>query len=139
MHSDFPIPENQNAGGMAMKYLAIFLLICTSCLGAATTALDTVNGPDCSKGWPSAMAFVHMKNADILNSDTIDDAKTKTVRLASQKIGKDLWHQVYLVTFTEKSGKQIQAIAVHDASNVECSISGVQVFVVAQELNSEGK
>jgi hypothetical protein len=122
-----------------MKPLAIVFLTCVFWVGATATAVDTVNGPDCSKGWPANMAFVHMKNAGIVTNDSIDDAKTTTRRLASQKIGKDLWHQVYLVTFTEKSGKQIQAIAIHDASNVECSMTGVRVFVVAQELNPEGK
>jgi len=69
----------------------------------------------------------------------LDFSKTKTVRVASQKIGKDLWHQVYQVTFTKTSGETLEAIVVHDASTEECSMTGVEVFVVSKHLNQEGK
>jgi len=85
------------------------------------------------------MAFVLLKNADITTTSKIDFSKTKTVRLASEKIGKDLYHQVYDVMFTEYSGRPIEAIAVHDASHEECSMTGVELFVVAQHLGSENK
>ncbi len=80
------------------------------------------------------MAFVHMKNAQLTDNRSIDFSKTKTVRLASEKIGKDLWHQVYRVTFTKNSGDKIEVIAVHDASSAECSMSGVEVYVVSGHL-----
>jgi hypothetical protein len=68
---------------------------------------------------------------------SIDFSKTRTVRLASENTGKDLWRQVYRVTFTKKSGALLEAIAVHDASQEECSMSGVEVFVVSRHLNPE--
>ena len=37
--------------------------------------------------------------------------------------------EVYHVTYMKKSGDVIDAIAVHDASEQECSESGVEVFV----------
>jgi hypothetical protein len=95
------------------------------------------NGPDCSGSWPTNMAFVLMKNAGITNNEKIDFSKTKTVRLASERIGKDLYHQVYDVVFTEYSGHTIEAIAVHDASHEECSMTGVELFVVSQRLSSK--
>ena len=94
------------------------------------------NGPDCSGSWPTDMAFVLMKNAGITNNEKIDFSKTKTVRLASQRIGEDLYHQVYDVVLTEYSGRTIEAIAVHDASHEECSMTGVDLFVVSQRLTS---
>jgi hypothetical protein len=97
------------------------------------------NGPDCSGGWPTDMTFVLLKNAGITNNEKVDFSKTKTVRLASQKSGKDLYHQVYFVTLTEYSGRTIEAIAVHDASNEECSMTGIELFVVSQHINSENK
>jgi hypothetical protein len=97
------------------------------------------SGPDCSGSWPTNMAFVLMKNAGITNNEKIDLSKTKTVRLASEKIGKDLYHQVYDVVFTEHSGRTIEAIAVHDASHQECSMTGVELFVVSQRLSSNGE
>jgi hypothetical protein len=97
------------------------------------------NGPDCSDSWPTNMAFVLLKNADITTNSKIDFSKTKTVRLASEKIGKDLYHQVYDVIFTEFSGRTIEAIAMHDASYEECSMTGVELFVVSQRLSSVAK
>jgi hypothetical protein len=92
--------------------------------------------PGCAgiERWATSTAFVHLKNANITNNDALDFTKTKTVRLASEKIGKDLYRQVHNVTFTEKSGRTIEVITVNDASNEECSMSGVQVFVVSKQL-----
>ena len=97
----------------------------------------SLSGPDCSGGWPTNMTFVLLKNAGITNNGKIDFSKTKTVRLASETIGRDLWHQVYDVTYTEDSGRTIEAIAVHDASREECSMTGVDLFVVSQHLTSK--
>ena len=91
-------------------------------------------GPDCRGGWPTNMAQGALKNDGLLRNDEIDFEKTTTVRLASEQTAKDLWHQVYLVTFSKKSGGSVQAIVVHDASMEECSMSGVQVFAVSKRL-----
>jgi len=80
------------------------------------------------------MAFVHLKNAGITDNYKLDFSKTKTVRLASEKIGKDLYRQIHRVTVTEKSGNIIEVITVSDASSEECSMSGVDVFVVLKHL-----
>ena len=95
------------------------------------------SGPDCSGEWPTLMVLSLLKNAGITNNDKIDAFKTKTVRIASEKIGKDLWRQVYDVTFTEHSGRKIEAIAVHEASREECSMSAVELYVVSQRLNDK--
>ncbi len=60
--------------------------------------------------------------------------KSKTTCLASENIGKDLWHQVYFVTFFKRSGDEIQTVVVHDASMEECSMTGVQFYVVSKLL-----
>jgi hypothetical protein len=91
-------------------------------------------GPNCGEGWATPMTFAHLKNAGITNNEKVDFSKTKTTRLASETIGKDLYRQVYHVQFTEKSGNVIEAIAVHDASSQECSMTGVEVFVVSQHF-----
>jgi len=81
------------------------------------------------------MAQAALKNAGLLNNQEIDFAKTKTVRLASEEVKKDLWHQIYLVTFFKKTGDSMQAIVIDDASTEECSMSDTQVFVVSKRLN----
>ncbi len=92
--------------------------------------------PDCAgvERWATSMAFAHLKNAGITNNQKLDFTKTKTTRLASEKIGKDLYRQSHHVTFTEKSGKIIKVITSNEASNEECSMSGVKVYVISKEL-----
>ncbi len=80
------------------------------------------------------MAFVHLKNAGVTTNEEIDFTKTKTERIASQEIAADLYRQAHHVTFTEKSGDTINVITVNDASSEECSMSGVDVFIVARRL-----
>jgi hypothetical protein len=124
---------------LAMRTLLLFVMLVISVRAIAQSQAERTHGPDCSGSWPTNMAFVHLKNAGLADNNSIDFSKTKTVRLASEKIGGDLWHQVYHVTFTKKSGDAIDAIAVHDASQEECSMTGVEVFVVSRVLNPEGK
>lgn len=80
------------------------------------------------------MALVHLKNEGLTDNDRLDIGMTRTVRIASQRIADSLWRQVHHVTFTEKSGRTLQAITVNDASYEECSMSGVDVFVVSKRL-----
>ncbi len=80
------------------------------------------------------MAFGHLKNAGITTNDKVDFTRTKSVRLASERIGKDLYRQLHRVTFTEKSGNIIEVITMSDASHEECSMGKVDVFVVARHL-----
>lgn len=106
---------------------------------ATQSKADNIHGPDCSGGWPTNMTFGYLKNAGLADNSNIDFSKTRTIRLASEKIGKNLWHQVYDVVFTKKSGEEVEAVAVHNASQEECSMSGVEVFVVSKHLNREHK
>lgn len=110
------------------------LLLLLAIFGAPSQLLAKT--PDCAgvERWATQMAFVHLKNAGIINNDTIDLAKTKTERLASEKRGKDLYRQIHHIIFTEKSGNVIEVLTRNDASNVECSMSGVDVFVISRHL-----
>ncbi|SRR6266852_3463181 len=120
---------------LAMKKLLMLVMLTIPAI--AQSRSDKTHGPDCSGSWPTNMTFVHMKNAGLVDNSSVDFSKTETVRIASEKMGKDLWHQVYHVTFIKKSGDAINAIAVHDASREECSLSGVEVFVLSAHLNPE--
>jgi hypothetical protein len=112
--------------------IAIFALLLPS-----TQSLAGV--PDCSgpERWPTSMAFVELKNAGITTNDELDFDKTRAVRLASEKIGKDLYRQIHLVTFTQKSGETIKVITNNDASNEECSVSGVEVYLIFTHLGEQ--
>ena len=114
----------------------VSLLLLASSINAVSQS-GKRHGPDCGGGWPTNMAQTLLKNNGVLKSEEIDSSKTKTTRLASEKLNNDLWHQVYLVTFVSRSGESIQAIVVHDASIEECSMTGVQVFLVSKRLDSD--
>jgi len=112
-----------------MKVLLALLLSTAS----ATAAVKT---PDCSgpDRWPAAEAFVYMKDAGLVTNDQLDFKKTTSRKLSYEKIGKDLYRQVHLVTYESKDHKGIQAIVWSDASSKECSMGNAQVFVISQTL-----
>jgi len=103
---------------------------------AQRTATRPPTSPNCAgvNQWPTSMAFAYLKNANLTNNDRVDFTKTKTTRIASEQIGNGLFRQVHRVVFREKSGSEIETITVNDASNEECSASGVDVFVISRHL-----
>ena len=117
-------------GGHAIKLLTAIMLI------ALSPSLAFTKDPDCTgvDRWPTNMAFVHLKNAGITDNKRIDFTKTKSIRLASEKIGKDLYRQVHHITFIEKSGNTIEVITSNEVSDEECSMSNVDVFVISHHL-----
>lgn len=80
------------------------------------------------------MAIVSLKNASITDPTKLDESKTKAVLLTSEKVGRDLYRQIYEITFYEKSGATVQVITNSEASSSECSMSGVDVYVVARKI-----
>ncbi len=115
--------------------IAVIALVMLAAIPLTTLAAD----PDCSgiEKWPTKMAFVRLKNAGITDNEKLDFTKTKTVRLASERIGKDLYRQVHHVTFTEKAGNTIEVITVNSASIEECSMSSVDVFIILKHLGGQ--
>ena len=87
--------------------------------------------------WAASMVFVRLKNASLADNYNIDFSKTKVVPLASQLIGKDLYRQVHHVTYFKFSGEAIEAITVNDASHQECSMSGVDIFLIKQDFPAD--
>lgn len=116
----------------------LFVALTTLTL-ALSAPLARAAHPDCAgvDRWATTMAFVHIKNAGLTDNDKLDFSKTRTVRLASEQIGKNLYHQVHHVVFTEKTGNTIEAITSNDASREECSMSGVEVYVVSRRLGGK--
>jgi hypothetical protein len=80
------------------------------------------------------MAFVHLKNAGLTDNDRLSFDKTRTTRLASEPMRDGLFRQVHRVTFTERTGGTIEVITVNDVSADECSMSGVDVYVISKHL-----
>ncbi|NML30787.1 hypothetical protein [Paraburkholderia antibiotica] len=78
--------------------------------------------------WPTNIAEVALKNAKIVDIADLDESKTQAQPIAIQQIGKDLYRQVYSITFHSKSGKTFHVITVNNASSEECSMSDVTVY-----------
>jgi hypothetical protein len=120
-----------------MRHISKLLL--AFILSLMVLSLALAKDPDCTgiERWPTAMAFGELKDVGITDNDKLDFTKTKTVRLASEKIGKDLYRQIHHITFVEKSGNTIEVITINDASNEECSMSGVDVFIISEHLGEK--
>lgn len=83
------------------------------------------------------MAMVHLKNAGITDPTKLDEQKTRATLPASEKVGNDLYRQVYDITFHEKAGDgTIEVITSSEASSQECSMGAVDVFVVSGHLGA---
>jgi hypothetical protein len=103
---------------------------------AAASTWALAKDPDCTnpEAWPAGMAFTHLKNTGVVDNDALDFKKTKVTRLASERVGKDLYRQVHLVRFVRTSGEPVSAITVNEVSRQECSMSGVDVYLVSKRL-----
>jgi hypothetical protein len=64
----------------------------------------------------------------------VDFSRTSVQQIASQRIGKDLYRQVFKIAFHLKNGRLVQAITVSDASKEECSMSDVTVYRIADRF-----
>ena len=115
---------------------ALFVLMLSTIPVYAAEQIPDCSGPD---RWPAAQAFVYMKNAGLVTNDQLDFKKTTSKKLSYEKIGKDLYRQVHLVTYERKDNKLIQAIVWSDASSEECSMGNAQIFVISQTLGDAPK
>jgi hypothetical protein len=104
----------------------VFAGLCIALLSASSALAD----PKCdgAESWPAAMTHVHLKNAGVLVNDEVDFDGTVVQQIASQQIDQNLYRQVFKISFRLKNGTMVQAIAVSDASEEECSMSGVTVY-----------
>ena len=99
-------------------------------LAAAMLPTPSLADPDCAgpNNWPASMTFAQLKNAGVLSNDQVDFSRTSSILIASQKIKRDLYRQVFKITYVAKNGRKIQSIAVSDASRDECSMGDVTVY-----------
>jgi hypothetical protein len=90
------------------------LKVVLAAIFAMPAAVALAKSPDCAS-WPTNMALTHLKNAGLIDIPSVIEAQTKAVRLASEKIGKDLYQQVYDITFHTRDGKTIEVITKNQA------------------------
>jgi hypothetical protein len=106
----------------------------TAAFAFAVPALCFAGSPPGCKSWPTNIAIVYLKNAGMTDPIKLDESKTHAVRIASERIGKDLWRDVYDIKFYEHGGRSFEVITSSEASSQECSMSAPTVWVVSQKL-----
>lgn len=99
------------------------------------------NNSYCSSinSFAASTAYVVLKNLNIVTPKNINYEKTKTVLLSSQKIGDDLDKEIHHITFYKKNGKKVEVITVNDTSSEECSMSGVDVYLIDKKISDDYK
>jgi hypothetical protein len=112
-----------------VKFLPVLML--STIPAYARAEIPDCSGPD---HYPANEAFVYMKNAGMVTNDQVDFKKTTSKKLSYEKIGKDLYRQVHLVTFERKDHTLLQAVVLSDASSEECSMGNAQIFVISHTL-----
>lgn len=117
---------------MMRRLLMLTLSLPVACLAGLPKGLP------CSS-WPINIAEAKLQNAGIVKMSELDEAKTKAIPVTIEKIGKDLYKQVYDITWYSKSGEQFRAITVNNASSEECSMSGVTVYVVSRKIGADDR
>ena len=83
----------------------------------------------------TSTAYVVLKNQNLVGPENIEYDKTKTVLLSSQKIGDDLYKEIHHITFFRKDGKTVEVITLNDTSSEECSMSGVDVYLIDKKIS----
>ncbi len=78
-----------------------------------------------------------MQNAGIVKITQLDESKTKAIPVAIQKIGKDLYRQVFDIVLHAKAGEEFHVMTVNNASSQECSMSDVDVYLVSRKFDAQ--
>jgi hypothetical protein len=119
---------------MILKTAIAFALALTGAsiaIGASAAGEPDCAGPD---RWPARMALVKLLNTGAVARENVAFNRIESVPLASRRIGKDRWRQIFRVTVPLKSRPAVVAIVVSDASRDECSLGDPQVFLVSRTL-----
>jgi hypothetical protein len=117
------------SGGQHMSRYIAFAGLCIALFSASPVLADpNCDGPE---SWPAAMTHAQLKNDGVLVNDEMDFSRTAVQQIASQRMKKNLYRQVFKIVFHLKNGRLVQAIAVSDASKEECSMSHVTIYRIA--------
>ena len=103
-------------------------------LFAVLPILSFAKAPYCVS-WPMNMSRTWLQNAGIVDIKNLDESKTKITLLASEKKAKGLYTQIYHFIFYDSIGNSYETITNNDASYEECSMSGVDVYLIPRSVS----
>ncbi len=107
-----------------MRILSLFLLLFSFHSNAQHPKCDLPTS------WASNMAYVYLVNNSIFEKSDVLHDNTLVVRMASERVGADVYRQIHHVTFELKSGQKAEVITSNEASSEECSLGAVDVFLI---------
>ena len=103
---------------------------------AVLPILSFAKGPDCDS-WPMNISEGWLKNAGIVDIINLDESKTKSTLLASEKKAKGLYTQIYHFIFYDAIGNSYEIITNNDVSYGECSETGVDVYLISRSVSNK--
>lgn len=110
--------------------------LCAVLLVVPAIVFARPNGLPCT-GWPVNMAEATLQNAGLVKPGEFDETKTRATPIAIEKTGKDLYRQVLDIVLHSRSGRDFHVVTVNTASSVECSISGVDVYLIDRKFSGD--
>ncbi|WP_017345897.1 hypothetical protein [Pantoea sp. A4] len=105
---------------------ALLLLALTPVFANAKTVKN-----DCHS-WPMNITEGWLKNAGIIDIPDLDESKTEVTLLVSQKNHHHIYTNIFRFVFHAKDGRTFEVITQNLASEDECSISGVNSYLVSR-------
>jgi hypothetical protein len=114
------------------------IIVFAAIVGIPFTAFAAEPRCDQPDNWAALSSFAKLKNEGIVGPLDIDLAKTSVEHLGSTRLGKNLWRQVHHITYKSSSGVALlEIIAVNEATDEECSGSGVDIFLITKHLPAQ--
>ena len=108
-----------------MKKLLLVTLL------AILPILSFAKGPDCDS-WPMNVSESWLQREGIVDIINLDESKTKSTLLASEKKAKGLYTQIYHFIFYDEKGNSYEIITKNDASYEECSMTAADVYLISK-------
>jgi len=119
-----------------MDYLRNIVVLLSLFTIFPITACATSPKCDGIENWPASMAFVYLKNENLITNEQIDFAKSNVNLLASQKTTDDTYVQIHRVEFLKFDGSKIIVITENIASKQECSEGPVKAYLIDRVLGA---
>ena len=112
-----------------MKVFIIFTILTISLFAGHTY--------DCSylHNYAENISYLKLKDQKLINPDSVIENKTKSILIASEKINKNLYKDVHLITFFLKNNTTIKVIAINNSSPEECSMSDVDIYLIKSKIS----
>ncbi|MBS1002926.1 hypothetical protein [Acetobacter thailandicus] len=119
---------------LTMK-IASTLALCGFLIGSSGAYAEEPVKPCLS--WPLGITWGKLKNEGYVTPEDYAPNSPTAKLLAFGKVKKNLYRQVYLLTYSRKSKKPIYVITTNDVNNEECSAGPVEVFLIEKTVCSE--